>query len=191
MKTNRIQKTLAVALVAGMTAAGSALAWGPGDCAMGGKGNWGGRMGNATPEQMQERMDARRTAKFERLENVLSLQEAQKPAWDTFKAAMQEHANARNKFFAEQRTAEAPATALARLDRAAAFNSFQQEQIGKKREALQAFYGQLSDAQKTVFDTEFQMRSGPRGMRGGMRGMQGMGGMSGMQGMSGMGAAQQ
>ena len=90
MKTNRIQKTLAVALVAGMTAAGSALAWGPGDCAMGGKGNWGGRMGNATPEQMQERMDARRTAKFERLENVLSLQEAQKPAWDTFKAAMQD-----------------------------------------------------------------------------------------------------
>ena len=185
MKTNRIQKTLAVALIAGMTAAGSAWAWGPGSCAMGGKGNWGGRMGNVTPEQMQERMDARRTAKFERLESVLSLQEAQKPAWESFKAAMQEQAKARTQFFAEQRKAEAPATALARMERAAAFNSFQQEQLGKKREALQAFYGQLSDAQKTVFDAEFQMIAGPRGMRGGMRGM------GGMMGMQGMGAAQQ
>ena len=188
MKTNRIQKTLAVALVAGLTAAGSAWAWGPGDCGMGGKGDRGGRMGNVTPEQMQERMDARRTAKMERLASALSLQDAQKPAWDTFKAALQEHANARTKFFAEQSKAEVPASALARLDRATAFNTFQKEQLGQMREALQAFYGQLSDAQKTVFDTEFQMTNGPRGMRGGPRGMGGMGGMGGMQGM---GAAQQ
>ena len=70
---------------------------------------------------------------------------------------------------AERRAAEAPKTAIERMQRMEEMSKLRQAEMGEARKSVETFYATLSDAQKTVFDAEFQKmgRKGERGMKGG------------------------
>ncbi|NMG03326.1 hypothetical protein GPA21_10105 [Azoarcus taiwanensis] len=78
---------------------------------------------------------------------------------------------------AERRSADRPQNAIERMQRMEAMSQLRQTEMASARESVETFYATLSDAQKTVFDAEFQQmgRKGDRGMRGGPRGGSGMG----------------
>lgn len=154
--------------------ASAALARG-GDC----EGPYGGGAGwhRAAPEQMAQRMNERAELKLARLELALALKPEQKAAWDQFKASMTERSSKMAERMAEQRKAAAPSTAPERLQRMEAWSKLHQAEIAETRRAVEAFYGQLSDAQKKVFDADFARdgKGGPHGERhGGMRGDRGL-----------------
>ena len=166
---NSIKTSIAVAIIAtGALGASAALAWG-GQCdgsgPRGGMGGWS----QMEPEQMEERMAQRIDLHFARLELALVLSPAQKPAFDTFKAEMKARAERMASAMAERRTGTRPATAVERMQRMEEMSKLRQAEMGEARKSVETFYATLSDAQKTVFDAEFQKmgRKGERGMKGG------------------------
>ncbi len=161
-----IKTSIASALIA-TTALGSAavLARG-GDCGgfgpMGGAGGWG-RM---APEQMAERIADRAEQRLARLELALALKPEQQAAWNTFKSEMTDRADRMAAEMQKRMQADRPDTVLERLERREAMSKLRQTELADTRKAVETFYATLSDAQKTVFDAEFQ----PMG-RGGRHGL--------------------
>lgn len=143
----------AVAGTVGLAAAGAMAGGGGGwDGAGRGKAGWG----QIAPEQMKERMEQRADLRLARLELALALTPEQKPAWDTFKGAMKQRVEDMSARMEARRSATAPGTAVERLRQMEEMSELQQTQLAETRKAVEAFYPTLSDAQKTVFDAEFQ-----------------------------------
>lgn len=170
----------AVAATVGLGATG-AMAGGWGGC------DGGGRMGKAgwgqmAPEQMKQRMEQRADLHLARLELALALTAEQKPAWDTFKGAMKQRVEDMSARMETRRTAAAPATAIERLQRMEEMGKLRQAQLAETRKAVEAFYPALSDAQKTVFDAEFQRMGRKGGHRMGPGGGDGAGAGTGPRG---------
>lgn len=164
-----IKTSIAAAIIAtGALGTTAALSWG-GQCdgPRGGKAGWS----QMAPEQMQARMAERAGLHMARLELALALTPEQKPAFETFKADMQARAARMVETMAERRAADRPQTAIERMQRMEAMSQLRQSEMAEARKSVEAFYATLSDAQKTVFDAEFQQmgRMGERGMRGGPR----------------------
>lgn len=163
----------AVAATVGLGATGvMAGGWGGCDGGRMGKAGWGQKM---APEQMKQRMEQRADLHLARLELALALTPEQKPAWDTFKGAMKQRVENMSTHMQARRTAAAPATAVERLQRMEEMSRLRQAQLAETRKAVEAFYPALSDAQKTVFDAEFQRM----GRKGGHRMAPGGGGGAG------------
>ena len=167
---NLIKTSIAAALIAsGALGASAALAWGghcDGDGPRSGMGNWS----QMEPGQMEERMAQRLDLHFARLELALVLSPAQKPAFDTFKGEMKARAERMVTAMAERRTGKAPVTAIERMQRMEEMSKLRQSEMADARKSVETFYASLSDAQKTVFDAEFQKMGsnwGERGMRDG------------------------
>lgn len=162
-----IKTSIAAAVIAvhGLGAS-VALARG-GDC----EGPRGGAAGwhRMAPEQMQQRMQERTDLGFARLELALALLPEQKAAWDSFKAAMSERAAKRFERMTEAHKAEAPKTTPERLQRMEELGKLHQAELAETRRVVEAFYAQLSEAQKKVFDADFG-HAGKGGPRGGVRG---------------------
>ena len=57
---------------------------------------------------------------------------------------------------AERRAAEPPKTAIERMQRMEEMSKLRQAEMGEARKSVETFYATLSDAQKTVFDAEFE-----------------------------------
>lgn len=165
-----IKSSIAAAVIAtGALGATTAMAWGGhcmGDGPRGGKSGWS----QMEPEQMKARMAERAELHMARLELALALSPEQKPAFETFKGDMKARAERMATHMAERRGAEAPKTAIERMQRMEEMSALRQTETAQARKSVEAFYATLSDAQKTVFDAEFQKmgRKGERGMRGGM-----------------------
>lgn len=161
-----IKTSIASALIA-TTALGSAavLARG-GDCDGFGPTGAGGGWGRMAPEQMAERMSDRAEQRLARLELALALKPEQQAAWNTFKGEMTDRAERMATQMQTRMQAERPKTAIERLERREEMSKLRQAGLADTRKAVETFYATLSDAQKTVFDTEFQ----PMG-RGGRHGM--------------------
>lgn len=158
-----IKTSIAAAIIAtGALGTTAALSWG-GQCdgTRGGKAGWS----QMEPEQMQGRMAQRAEAHMARLELALALTPEQKPAFETFKADMQARATRMIETMAERRTGDRPQTAIERMQRMEQMSGLRQSEMAEARKSVETFYASLSDAQKTVFDAEFQ-RMGPRGERG-------------------------
>lgn len=168
-----IKTSIAAAVIAtGALGTTAALAWG-GHCdgPRGGKSGWS----QMAPEQMKAKMAERAELHMARLELALALSPAQKPAFETFKADMKARAERMAAAMAERRAAGQPKTAVERMQRMEEMGTLRQAEMAQARKSVETFYATLSDAQKTVFDAEFQ-KMGPRGGKGG-RGMHGgMGG---------------
>lgn len=163
-----IKTSIAAALIATGAMGTTVLARG-GDCdgSMGGKAGWH-RM---APEQMKANMLQRADVHLARLELALALSPEQKPAWDAFKGSMKERAERMAAHMETRTQGERPTTAIERLQRMEEMSTLRQAAMGDTRKAVEAFYGKLSDAQKTVFDDEFSKMQGRHGMGGhGMRG---------------------
>ena len=172
---NWIKTSLAAAVIAtGAMGSSATLAWG-GGCGYdgpGGKAGWH-RM---APEQMKERMTQRNEQHLARVELALALTAAQKPAWESFKGTMKQGTDRMIAEMEKRRDANAPKTAIERLQLMEEMSKLRQARLIEARAAVEAFYPQLSEAQKTVFDAEFRQygRMGGRGMgrgdgpRGGM-----------------------
>lgn len=165
-----IKPSIAAALIAtGALGTSAALAWG-GHCdgPRGGKAGWS----QMAPERMQARMAQRAELHMARLELALVLSPEQKPAFETFKGEMQARAERMGKTMAERRAADLPTTAIERMQRMEEMSKLRQAEMAEARKSVETFYATLSDAQKTVFDAEFQQmgRKGERGMRGGRHG---------------------
>jgi len=146
----RLVKTSLIAALAATTLlSGAAMAQCDGH-------GWGGGHGwhNATPEQVKERMDKRVELHLARLELALALTPEQKPAWADFKKATEARTEAMLKEMGNRRSAEAPKTALERLDRMEESNKKRASLLADMRKPIEAFYGKLSAPQKTVFDAE-------------------------------------
>lgn len=172
-------KTSIVAALIGSSALGTVVMARGGDCdgPMDGKGGWNAM----APEQMQERMAQRSQERLARLELALALNPEQRPAWDTFKASMKARSERMVAHMQARRDADQPKTALDRMARMEEMSQMRQSEMAETRKAVEAFYPQLSDAQKIVFDAEFMDMQGrgdkgERGMhQGGKRDGAGMG----------------
>jgi hypothetical protein len=172
---NWIKTSIAAVVIAtGAMGSSATLAWG-GGCGYdgpGGKAGWH-RM---APEQMKERMTQRSEQHLARLELALALTAEQKPAWESFKGTMKQGTDTTIAEMERRHDAKAPKTAIERLQLMEEMSKLRQARLMEAREAVEAFYPQLSDAQKAVFDAEFRhhMRMEGRGMgrgdgpRGGM-----------------------
>ncbi|ENO81665.1 hypothetical protein B447_07247 [Thauera sp. 27] len=168
-----IKNSLAAALIAtGALGTSAALAWGGGQCM--GDGPRGGKAGwsQMAPEQMKARMTERAELHMARLELALALTAEQKPAFVTFKNDMKVRAERMASQMAERRATEPPKTAIERMQRMEEMSKLRQVELAEARKSVETFYASLSDAQKTVFDAEFEKmgRKGERGMKGGMHG---------------------
>jgi hypothetical protein len=182
-----IKTSLMAALAAGFFS-GPALAacgdgYGPGGCGGFGPGG-GGRGGgwNLSAEQIKERLNKRMEVQLARLELALALTPEQKSAWADFKKAAQSRVDNMAQIMENRRKAGPPETAAQWLERAEEANKLHARTLADTRKAVDAFYGKLGAAQKTVFDAEFSQFASRRGGmgRGGM-GM-GMGPMCGGEG---------
>ena len=188
---NSIKTSIAVAIIAtGALGASAALAWG-GHCDDNGPRDGMGSMGGWSqmePEQMEERMAQRIDLHFARLELALVLSPAQKPAFDTFKAEMKARAERMASAMAERRTGTRPATAVERMQRMEEMGKLRQSEMAEARKTVETFYATLGEAQKIVFDAEFQ-KMGPRDGMGerGLRDGSGAGGGGGAGMRSGRG----
>ncbi len=179
---NWIKTSIAAALITtGAIGSTAALAWG-GHCdgPRGGKAGWS----QMEPERMKAKMNERAELHMARLELALALPPEQKPAFEAFKADMKARAERMAATMAERRAADAPKTAIERMQRMEEMSKLRQVELADARKSVETFYATLSHAQKTVFDAEFQ-KMGPRGGKGerGMRGGMGDGPRDG----SGMG----
>lgn len=174
MTMKKLTRTVLVIALAGATVLGGATAFARGGDCDGPRGERA-RWHQMSPEQMQARMSERAEVRFARLELALALTPEQRPAWDAFKQDMQARTTAMAERMAAQRDAERPRTAIERMQRMEEMSQQRQAQMADTRKAVEAFYGTLSDAQKTVFDAEFAKleRGGRHGMgaRDGARGM--------------------
>ena len=162
-----IKTSIAAAVIAtGALGTTAALAWG-GHCdgPRGGKSGWS----QMEPEQMKAKMAERAEVHMARLELALALTPEQKPAFENFKTDMKARAERMATTMAERRAAEAPKTAIERMQRMEDMSKLRQAEMGEARKSVETFYATLGDAQKTVFDAEFQKmgRKGDRGMKGG------------------------
>lgn len=158
-------KTSLMAALAASFFSGPALAAcdGPGDC--GGFGSGRGR--DLSAEQIKERMNKRVEVQLARLELALALTPEQKPAWADFKKAAQSRVEIMAQAVESRRKAGPPETASQWMERAEEANKLHARTLTETRKAVDAFYGKLSTAQKTVFDAEFSQFVSRRG--GGMR----------------------
>ncbi|MCL2876867.1 MAG: Spy/CpxP family protein refolding chaperone [Betaproteobacteria bacterium] len=161
-----VKTTLVAALAATTLLSGAAMAY----CDGGGWGHGGGGHGwhKANPEQVKERMSQRMEERLARLELALALTPEQKPAWADFKKAAEARTGAMLKEMESMRNAEAPKTAIERLDRMEEHAKKHAGMLAEMRKPLETFYGKLSAAQKTVFDAEMAGFMSP--MRGGKPG---------------------
>ena len=164
-----IKSSIAAAIIAtGALGTSAVLAWG-GQCdgggARGGKTGWS----KMAPEQMKAKMAERAELHMARLELALALTPEQKPAFERFKTDMKARAERMATTMAERRAAGQPKTAIERMQRMEEMSKLRQAEMGEARKSVETFYAMLSDAQKTVFDAEFQKmgRKGERGMKGG------------------------
>lgn len=173
-----LNKTFAVAvLAAGLFGSGAALAWGGhGGAHCDGPGAHRGAMGGGkagwsqlAPEQIQARMAERLELRMARLELALALKPEQQAAFAGFKARMSERAAKQAQAMAAAGGEQAPKTAVARMERMEQMHAERARALAESRETVSSFYAQLSDAQKTVFDAEFQ-RMDHRGWHGGWHG---------------------
>ena len=159
-----IKTSIAAAVIAtGALGTTAALAWGGhcgGDGMRSGKGGWT----QMEPEQMQQRMVQRADLHLARLELALVLSPEQKPAFDTFKGEMKARAERMVTAMAERRTATQPTTAIERMQRMEEMSKLRQDEMAQTRKSVETFYPTLGDAQKIVFDAEFQ-KMGRRGDR--------------------------
>ncbi len=158
--------SLAASMVAAVGLASTAVMARGGDCgAYGERGNRAAWQ-QMTPEQMQARMVQRAELRFARLELALALTDAQKPAWDSFKTAIGEQAGQMGPRLQRPATEDRPQTAIERMQRMEEMSQLRQESLSATRAAVETFYATLSDAQKTVFDSEFATmgRDGHHGM---------------------------
>lgn len=164
-----IKTSIAAAIIAtGALGTTVALSWG-GLCdgTRGGKAGWS----QMASEDRPARMTQRANLSLARLELALALTPEQKPAFEAFKTNMQERATRMAATMGQRRDAERPQTAVERMDRMQAMSQLRQSEMVTVRQSVETFYATLSDAQKTVFDAEFQYggRMAERGMRGGPR----------------------
>lgn len=172
---NWMKTSIAAAIIAtGAIGSTAALAWG-GHCdgPRGGKAGWS----QMAPEQMKAKMAERTELHMARLELALVLSAEQKPAFETFKADMKGRAERMATAMAERRAAGQPKTAIERMQRMEEMSKLRQAEMAEARKSVETFYATLSDAQKTVFDAEFEKmdRKGEGGMKGGPREGGGMG----------------
>lgn len=174
-----IKTSIAAAIIASSALGTAVLARG-GDCdgPQGGKAGWH----SMAPEQMKARMTQRAEVHLARLELALALTPAQKADWEAFKGSMKERADRMAAHMESRRDAAMPKTAIERMERMEEMSKLRQTEMGETRKAVEAFYGKLSDAQKTVFDAEFSQMQGRHGM-----GERGMGHGRGMHDGGGMG----
>jgi hypothetical protein len=165
---NWIKTSIAAAVIAtGALGTTAALAWG-GHCdgPRGGKSAWS----QMAPEQMKAKMAQRAEVHMARLELALALSPEQKPAFESFKGDMKARAERMASAMAERRAGDRPQTAIERMQRMEEMSTLRQTEMAQARKSVETFYATLSDAQKTVFDAEFQQmgRKGDRGMKDGM-----------------------
>jgi hypothetical protein len=145
-----IKTSLAATLAASAVFAGTAVAdWdrgGPGGCLDGGY--------HGAPGQVKERFAQHAGERLARLELALALTPEQKPAWADFKKAVTARAETAWKELDTLHKAGQPKTALEKLQRAEDASKRHARLWAETRKDVEAFYGKLSDAQKTVFDAE-------------------------------------
>lgn len=174
-----MKTALVTSLVAATALGGTAVMARGGDCDGHGMRDGGG-WGQMEPEAREARMAEHFETRVARLELALALTPEQKPAWTTLKQSLAER---RSEMMKQMKDAPRAATTLPapeRMQRMEAMGRMHLEQLAKTRAAVEIFYGQLSEAQKTVFDADFPMMGGPGGMRG-HKGMHPMRGERGMQ----------
>lgn len=155
-----IKTSIAAALLASTAMGATAFARG-GDC----DGPRGDRMGmhRMAPEQMKVRLAERADLQLARLELALALTPAQQGDWTTFKTAMKARADKMAANMEARGKDAAPKTAIERMQRMEEMSTLRQSEMADTRKAVEAFYGKLSAAQKTVFDAEFARLGGGHG----------------------------
>ena len=152
IKTSLVATLAASTLLAGAAVAGHGHGGGPG---------WGGH--GATPEQVRAHFTRHAEQRLARLELALALTPEQKPAWANFKKAVASRAETALKEMEGRWKAGQPGTALEKLQRAEEASKQRARFLADTRKDVEAFYGKLSDAQKTVFDAEADRLLSPRG----------------------------
>lgn len=96
-----------------------------------------------------------------RLGERLKLTTAQQPAWDTFRTALKTQAEKHR--LPQPRPETRPATALERIVQHEQHLQARLDELRTQRQAVEQFYNQLSNEQKSIFDKEFATPPRPEG----------------------------
>ena len=118
-------------------------------------------------QNLQSRMQERRTQHLAALKEKLKLAPGQEAAWNAFTASMQpgmRHAGADRQ--ARRAEIEKLGT-VERMDRMTAMAQTRHARMTERAEAIKSFYAQLTPAQQKVFDAEAMPRHEQRGHRHG------------------------
>ncbi len=143
------QITLALALGASLASI-SGMVWAKGgDCAPGMKERWQPISQQAWQERMQERVRAH----FQRLETLLQLSEAQRPAWERFR---EEYLRTLQGDMPTGAPSDVNSTVLERMKQQEERLRQMQQRLEQQRTLIEAFYRQLTPAQQKIFDQEFR-----------------------------------
>lgn len=130
----------------------------------------GGAGHEAGAAHMQARMAQRVDLQLARLELALAIKPEQQVAWKTFaedtRSRIAARVDAERKVREPEAGREVPKTAIERLQGMEERAERQREDLAATRKAVTAFYAELSDAQKKVFDAEFGTLIHPRGKGG-------------------------
>jgi hypothetical protein len=105
-------------------------------------------------EQVKSRVSRQVEVQLAKLELALVLKPEQKQAWADFKQSITTGTETALKAIESNHLAEAPKTALERLDHEVAASKLRISLLADAQAAIGAIYGKLNDAQKTVFDAE-------------------------------------
>ncbi|GAB6049924.1 hypothetical protein JCM16106_07680 [Hydrogenophilus islandicus] len=108
------------------------------------------------PEAWRARMAERQDSRLNRLETLLQLTDAQKPAWQKFRTEWKALHDERFATMSAKREAiKETDSVVARLKLREEHLAQMIEETRKERALIEAFYAQLTEAQKKVFDREF------------------------------------
>lgn len=149
----------AVAATAGF-AAPAAIAGGGGgwhDMHAGMHGGMHGMKHRMDPAAMSARADQH----LARLQEALALRPEQRPAWETFSAAMRSRAQKAAEQMQSMRGGERPMTAPERMERMETFAEMRLASMREMHAAAAKLYDVLDETQKKTFDEQFRV-GGPR-----------------------------
>ncbi|NMG55030.1 Spy/CpxP family protein refolding chaperone [Aromatoleum aromaticum] len=132
----------------------------------GGGGGWHGMHGGM--HGMKHRMDsaamsARADQRLARLQEALALRPEQRPAWETFSAAMRSRGQKAAEQMQSMRAGERPMTALERMERMETFAESRLASMREMHAAAAKLYEVLDAAQKKTFDEQFRVGGSRRG----------------------------
>lgn len=130
---------------------------------LGSTASFAGRHEHEGDRGHSQRFEQRMLERANALKTALNLSATQEDAWVNFQKDLKPKDRSDQHERQAKREAFKSMDTLERLDWMKTMKAQRDAQMERRDQAIRSFYGQLSSEQKKIFDSQFWMRSGPRG----------------------------